>query len=473
MELKMPETLVQVNVPEIATKQIKMRQMEGRRIIRLSSNLLTLFDFSKGDAVVERSLGPGKGIVVERAYDLLDQPKVKKVYGRTYPRRTNNPFEHLIEVSSQKLIDESFPKGCERVHITFEMGRVTITPLMTVQERAKANASLADPDTVFAALTSGVDLNSMRSEGYKISAVLEWRPQEARDKSDLTETGALTALANSGPIHALFNEDITCCVLDRISQVMQRHPVMVFHASPQCDDHSNLKSGGLKQRDLDNGTSTADMIIDVLNVIERLAPPVVVLENVPGMVNSAAYEVACLRLRRWGYTRHEHIGDARDYGGLTSRKRAYVVFTQLDAPFAFEEPFTPREKDAWAEVQPFIAECRDVSHSNSFISGKRIGRLRAIRPGATSLPTPVKSQSHMPKDSVVIEPVEDQFLWPSEALLKRMLGIDNVDLNAITATMALEVIGQSIDQPHHSMVMRSIRRHITTWRESLMALAAE
>ena len=469
----MAETLVQVNVPEIASKQLKMRQYDGRRIIRISSNLLTLFDFSKGDAVIERSLGKGKGLVVERAYDLLDQPNIKKVYARTYKNRGNNPLEHLLEVRSQKLIDESFPAGCTQVHVTFQTGRVTITPIMTVQERAQVNAMTADPDTVFAALTSGVDLSSMRDEGYKVSAVLEWRPQEARDKTDLTETGALTALANSGPIHALFNEDITCCVLDHIATTMEKHPVMVFHASPQCDDHSNLKGKAQRERDFENATSTADMIIDLLNVIERLAPPVVLLENVPGMVGSAAYEVASLRLRRWGYRRFEHIGDARDYGGLTSRKRAYVVFTQLDADFAFEEPSTSRQKDAWATIEPFLGECRDASHVGSFQKGKECGRLRAIRPGATSLPTPVKSQGRMAKDSVVIEPVEDQFLFPSENLLKHMLGIDDVDLNTVSATLASEIIGQSIDRPHHAMVLRSIRRHIEDWRSSLMRMAAE
>ena len=378
------ETLVRVNVPEIATKQLRFRENSGRRILTISSNLLTLFDFAKGDAVTERSLGKGRGIVIERVYDLFDQPRVKRVYARRYATRKNNPLEHMLEVSSQRLIDESFPADCSRVHVEFSAGRVTITPIRTVAEKARVNACTAEPLSVFAALTSGVDLASMREEGFSISAVLEWRPQEARDKSDLTETGALTALANSGPIHAIFNEDVTACVLDRISAAMARHPVMVFHASPQCDDHSNLKSKASKERDLENATSTADRIIDLLNVIERLAPPVVVFENVPGMIGSAAYEVASLRLRRWGYKRHEHVGDARDFGGLTSRRRAYVVFTQLDAPFAFEAPFTERKKDVWQVVEPYMSECRDVSHSKSLRNGKACGRLRAVRPGASS-----------------------------------------------------------------------------------------
>lgn len=466
------DVLVRVNVPEIATKQLAFRRKGGRRILTVSSNLLSLFGFEKGDAVVEKCLGAGKGITVEKVEDLFSVTRAKKVYSRTYKQRRNNPLEHLIEVSSQRLIDEAFPQGCDRVHVRFEHNRVTITPVFTVSQRALANAERAAPSSVFAALTSGVDLYSMRKSGFSISAVLEWRPQEARDKTDLTETGAMTALTNSGPLYALFNEDVTSCVLDTIATTMAKAPPMVFHASPQCDDLSTLKAASLKERALDTGDSTADMIIDLLNVIERAAPPVVVFENVPGMIGSAAYEIASLRLRRWGYTRHEHVGDARDYGGLTSRKRAYVVFTLLDAPFCFEGPSSERGLDAWAIIEPFLDQCRDVSHSKSINDGKACGRLRTITPMSRNLPTPVKSIARMAKDSIVIEPEPGRYLFPSEDLLKHLLGIDEVDLNAVSATIATEVIGQSIDRPHHEMVMRSVEAHITSWRSGQLKLAA-
>ena len=213
------DVLVRVNVPEIATKQLAFRHKGGRRILTVSSNLLSLFGFEKGDAVVEKCLGAGMGITVEKVEDLFSVTRAKKVYSRTYKQRRNNPLEHLIEVSSQRLIDEAFPQGCDRVHVRFEHNRVTITPVFTVSQRALANAERAAPSSVLAALTSGVDLYSMRKSGFSISAVLEWRPQEARDKTDLTETGAMTALANSGPLYALFNEDVTSCVLGSVAKI--------------------------------------------------------------------------------------------------------------------------------------------------------------------------------------------------------------------------------------------------------------
>lgn len=457
------DILVRVNVPEVATKQIAFRHKAGKRILTVSSNLLSLFGFEKGDNVIEKSLGQGKGMTVERIEDLFTAGPSKKVYGRTYKQRRNNPFEHLIEVSSQRLIDEAFPEGCNRVHVKFEQGRVTITPIMTIADKAKRNALHAEPLSVFAALTSGVDLHGLQKSGFSISAVLEWRPQEARDKTDLTETGAMTALANAGPLYALFNEDITSCVLDSIAEVMSKRPPMILHASPQCDDLSNLKAQVFKDRDHESGASSADMILDLLGLIERLAIPVVVFENVPGMLKSAGYEIASLRLRRWGYRCFEHVGDARDFGGLTSRKRAYVVFSLLEAPFAFEDPASSRNIDPWAVVKPFLDDCRDVSHSKSLNDGKACGRLRAVTPQSKNLPTPVKSIARMAKDSLVLEPEPDKFLFPNEALLKHLLGIDEVDLSAVSATIATEIIGQSIDANHHAMIMRCVKRHIEDW----------
>jgi DNA (cytosine-5)-methyltransferase 1 len=456
-------TEVKVNVPEIATKQLKFRTIGERKILTISSNFLQIFGFHKGEQVIEKLIGKGKGIIIQRVNGTVTEERTKKVYGRTYTKRKNNPFETLLEVSSQKLISEAFPKETTRVHVLFEHDCVTVTPIASVSERAQANAMKAKPEDTFAALTSGVDLTSLTKEGFQCSAVLEFRPQEKRDSSDLTETGMLNAIANSGPLYAAFNEDINCAALDIIAQKMEERPVFCFHASPQCDDLSNVKSQKLKNRDMADASTTADMILDILNLIERLAPPIIVLENVPGMLKSAAYNIASLRLKRWGYTRHEHVGDARDYGGLTSRKRAYVIFTALNEEFSFETPFSPRQKDIWSIVQPYLEDCRDVSHSKSLQDGKRIGRLRAITPNSTSSPTPLKSQLRMAKDSLVIEPTPGVFKFPNEQLLARLLGIENINLNAVASTLASEIIGQSVDITHHGSILRAVKRHMNAW----------
>ena len=176
----MKNITVKVNVPESATKQLKMKSSGGRRKITVSSNWLTLFDFPTGARVTERSLGAGKGMVVERVYDdMFEATRTNRVYERRYTRRVNNPLEAQLEVASQKLIDESFGDA-QHVHVAFKKGRVTLTPIITVSERAQANATTG-PIKVFGVCTSGVDLFSMQARGWHVCGVLDWRPPEARD----------------------------------------------------------------------------------------------------------------------------------------------------------------------------------------------------------------------------------------------------------------------------------------------------
>ncbi len=459
---------VQVAVPsDIATKQLRLRTNAKGRVLTISSNLLEVFGFFKGDKVREEIIGDGgEGMMIVKCDPEACEGPVKQVYGRHYPRRKNNPFEAQLEVSSQRILERAFPVDTDRVHVVFEHGRVIVTPIRTVKDRALANARRANPRSVFAALTSGVDITSLQNNGYHMEAILEWRPQEKRDKGDLTETGLLAAMANSNSVAAVFNEDIYSVNLDVVAKQVLKRGIFLLHASPQCDDLSNVKGKKLKESAEEDLSTTADMIWDLVNLAERVAPPCILFENVPGFLECDAYRVAKLRLRRMGYSVHEHVGDARDYGGMTSRRRAYVFATVLDADFSFEAPQARNEESIWGIIEPYLEGCRDVSHSRSLQRGKENGRLRAIRPGSTYSRTPLKSQEHMCKDSLVVEPEDGKFLWPSQELLLRLMGIESMDLNCVSKTIASEIIGQSIDVVHHAAILAPITKHIDTWLET-------
>ena len=53
-----------------------------------------------------------------------------------------------------------------------------------------------------------------------------------------------------------------------------------------------------------------------------------------------------------------------------------------------------------------------------------------------------------------------------------MEALPDVDLNTVSATTASEIIGQSIDRSHHSMIFNAIARHVDTWRRSRCAAVA-
>ena len=445
------------------TKQLSFKRLgdDGRKLA-ISTNWLTLMDFNPDDRVIERSLGKDKGIEIIKVYDLLDAPlKTKKVYKRSYTSRKNNPIETLLEVGSQRLINESFGNA-KRVHVIFTKGRIIITPITSHKEQAIKNATPESRSKVFAACTSGLDICAMESSGFQIHSIIEMRPNERRDKKrDLTETGALTALRNlkKGIIN-VFNEDITTIDTNQLAEAVKQSPVTTFIASPQCDDHTNVKNNEAKEKSVEDLTTTVDMALDMLRVIDAIKPPVVQFENVSGWYTSEAYNLLKIRLRRYGYIEYLDIAKATDRGGLTTRKRGFSVFTCLDAPFAFEKPPKPRTEKIWPIIEPFISGCRDVSHSKSILDGAKCGRLRVITPESITAPSILKSQERMAKDSCVILH-EGKYLWPSESLVKRLMGVpQSFSTDCVSKDISIEIVGQSQDHVHADLITRSIKKHI-------------
>ena len=447
-----------------ATKQLRIKSCSNNnRKIVVSSNWLPLFDFNPKDKVVEKSLGTGKGIVIERVYDMFDAPlKTKQVYSREYKSRRNSPLEVLLEVASQKLIQNAFPSTCKTVHVQFTQGKIVIRPITTFQEKAIKQASFKTRHAVFAARSSGVDLYAMENQGFSIHSLVEFRPKEKRDKKrDFSETGAITALRNlrSG-IRNLFNEDINHIDMQQLSDSVAESPFTTFVCSPQCDDWSPVKGGQLKANAVEDLSTTIDMTFDILRIVEAITPPVIQLENVVGWYNSDLYRAFAVRLRRLGYTENLIFGDPRDYGGLTSRKRGYAVFSCLPAEFSFETPKPRRSVPIWEEIKSFLPECRDITQSKSINDGAACGRLRTIKESSLCSPTFLKSQSRMAKDTVCVHD-KDRYYFPSENLQKHLMGIDmDFKLDCVRKDIGYEILGQSIDGALHYMVIRSIKKHI-------------
>lgn len=452
-----------------ATKSLKMKQSpsSGARKIVISSNWLTLFGFTPGNKIEEKSLGAQKGLVIHKAS--ADAHKVKRVYSRSYSRK-NNPIETLLQVSSQKLIDESFGKTCLRVHVVFESNKITITPMVGHKEKAIKNLTVKSKYHTFAACTAGVDLHFMAKHGYVCHTALEHRPAEKRDakrKSPLHETGALTILRNTPEIKHLVNEDINTVSTDMLKSLCKDEPFSLFMASPTCQDFSNVKSKSLKDKSIDDLSSGVDMAYDMLRIIEALAPPVACFENVHGWFKSDIFKMLELRMRRWGYKSNVLLAKASEYGGLTFRPRGYAVFSCLPSPFEFETRSDVAE-NPWDAIKHLIDDCRDVTGNKSIQDGARNGRLRTLSPESKSCPSILKSQPKMTKDSVCLK-VDNKYLWPSESVLKKVMGIGgDFHLDCVSKDIASEIIGQSVDGPFQNMIARSIKRHIDNFVDNFL-----
>ncbi len=453
------------NIPNIATKQLKLQDCKAGKKIVISTNWLPLFGFEKDTKVVEELIGVGQGIKIRLAK--RSDKRIKKVYSREYKGRKNNPFETLMDIRRQDLLEKAIPSDTEKVHVTFKYGVLTIVPITNKRARAieKFKHSKNRLGT-FLACSSGVDGFSLEKKGFTIETLLEYRPNEKRDKNDLSETGALNALANISPKY-LINEDIMNLDLEKIAELTCKSETSLFHISLQCDDFSNVKAKSLKDNSIIDTSSSLDMAYDMLRMVEKFSFPAILIENVRGFSQSDIGKMTQVRLQRLGYKVHNMIFDAREFGGKTSRVRNYMFATLLPAEFSLPTYEKKQECSLWEEfIESKILnnELREVSHSKSIQDGISTGRARVITRSSLSSPTFLKSQDRMAKDSVVIfDEIRGKIFFPSNELASQLMGISQqFDFSLVSKSIESEIIGQSIEVPLHEAILDSIKEHINS-----------
>lgn len=459
---------LKINIPKVATKQLKLQNCNAGRKLVVSTNWLPLFGFESTSRVKEELIGKGKGIRISLVDK--DEANTKKVYTREYKSRRNNPIETLLDIRSQTLINEAFPEDTQTVHVQFSYGEVLITPMCN-RKAAAIKQFKKSNNECFVACSSGVDAVSMVKKGFKIETLLEYRPNEKRDKNDFSETGALNAIANV-EVNQLINEDIMNLDIERIAKLCSKSNYTNATFSIQCDEFSNVKANSLKDSALDDGTSSLDMVIDAINIISKFNFPTVLVENVPNFFTSDAGKILMARLNRLGYKTFWDKFDAREFGGLTSRVRGYLFATMLPGNFEMPKPINRNIVPIWDrfnfDERIASGELRDVTHTSSLQDGLKTGRARLLKRDSLFSPTVLKSQNRQAKDSLFIhDEVNDRYYFTSNKLLSELMGIE-MDFSAVGGTIESEIIGQSIEVPLHDALLDSINQHIIESNQILL-----
>lgn len=170
--------MLKVNVPEVATKLLKFRRANNKKIMTLSSNWLPLFGFHGDARVVEEMIAPGEGYIIRLATD--DDEKTKKVYLREYTSRSANPLkkdskrvEQLVETAGQKIIRESMGDA-EHAHITFRHGEITFIPVNSAERKLVQDLSTDDMINTLVAMTGGVDCSVLEKGGFRVDTIVEY-----------------------------------------------------------------------------------------------------------------------------------------------------------------------------------------------------------------------------------------------------------------------------------------------------------
>lgn len=215
-------------------------------------------------------------------------------------------------------------------------------------------------------------------------------------------------------------------------------------------------------------SSTLDMFIPVLNIIDALNLPVVVIENVPGFMGTKdkpnpINDVFRLQLMRRGFTVHQDVFDATQYGGYTTRKRMYMVATALDAPFSMPAPLANPSQRVWEDIiLPHWDEIaqHDITNLKVTQDALRTGWARVISEDKPFSPALMKSQSQDTKDAVII--MRDGAYYRVPVSVQKALNSipADFDLDWAPKDKAAQIIGQSICCKLHHAIMESVKKHI-------------
>lgn len=460
---------ITINSPTVVSKRLAITEYsDGRRKVQISSNLLDAFGMPTGTKVYERKLDSG-GYVVELAQTNLFAKKPKHIYQREYKKRAANPFETVFETTSKAIL-ESIPTTCKFVHVTMMYGKLIVKSVLDqTAERINKFLTNKSPFSTFSCLSSGIDAHAAQSVGFDIVSGLDRRPNEARDKKDLSESGMLSFLSNVKGLKHFFNEDIYDVSPNYVEHITKNDPSNLLTVSVQCCDFSQVKSKSLVSQSIENLTSTLDMIVPVLSLIDKMKYPMILLENVAPFGTNPIGDVWELQLRRKGYFVYSAVLDSREHQGETSRKRFFSFASSFPVEFNWPEKEEKKTEPLWNRlIEGQQERFRNVTHSISLQKGLESGRIRLIDKVKPYAPTPLRSQNRMCKDSVVIKADGDQLLFPDEQLLKELMCIPNeFNLDVVSTTLSSEIIGQAVDYTLYQKIMLKIKAHIELFMSGL------
>jgi DNA (cytosine-5)-methyltransferase 1 len=449
------------HTPTSLTKELKIQRVAstGKRRIRLSTNFLNGFGFLPGTRLAAQIQSTGFDLFPTQQADSPWQ-----VHSRAYAHRRNNPTESIIDIKGNAFIDRVVPAAVERLHFTLLQQRIIVRPVYAplFHIRRSMRDRTGEALKAFLELSSGLDGIAFANAGFNIDAVLEWRPPEARDVTDLTETGICTFLKNHKP-RFVINEDIAAVDMRALANRLKDvEPLALLSIGIQCDDFSSVKSFALRRAEVaEFRPSSRELGYYAAKLIEELKPATLCVENVAGWHGSQAQAILGAVLTRMGYYVQARVLNAADYGSLTSRSRCYLIASCWPG-FEFPAP-TGRNTIPLGEIlAKELPDFQEVGHTRAVAAAKPAGRDRFCPLEACVAPTLIKSQGRRTKDSVYFTDSTGRVLYPSLPAIKKLHGFGaELDLSTVSTEVATEQIGQGIDLALHQIVAKRLFEHIS------------
>jgi len=155
--------------------------------------------------------------------------------------------------------------------------------------------------------------------------------------------------------------DIDICNLEP-KDLLQHHGLSrgeldLLTGCPPCQAFSSMRRLNGKRRVHDR--SSKDLVLEYLRFVEGLNPKVVMIENVPRLIDDYRFNQVRKELRRLGFDGQPAIFNAADFGVPQRRKRMIYIASRVGKI----EYAAPADKVNWATVRNTIGKMKSAGNS--------------------------------------------------------------------------------------------------------------
>ena len=249
-------------------------------------------------------------------------------------------------------------------------------------------------------------------------------------------------------------------------------PVDVLQVSLPCTGHSNSGKAKRKLTCAEAHPTDALAVYGLLRILEAVQPSVVVSENVKQAMDSASYQIVRAYLLAQGYDISERVLTGEDAGTIEHRDRWWFVAVSsgLDgAAFDLDtlQPEPARYRTLGELMEP-VAANDEAWKSFAYLDAKAVRDAAAgkgfarqfVDDTSTKIGTIGRGYSKVRSTEAHIRRADglQRLLTPVEHA--RAKGIPEQLVADTNATVAHEVLGQSILWPHALSIGRAIGHHL-------------
>lgn len=400
--------------PTLRMSTVKLGEHRGKPRVYLQGKWLAKANFTAGAPIVMHILPGCISIQLDPSGD------------RTVSGKKDGSIP-VIDLNTDKL-NEVF-RDCKTLQLRVRENVIYITPARTEQQR-RTRVRNGLEGSLFSG--GGLLTQAAKQVGYRAAFAVEWDERYAE------------IYERNHPEARMFNMSVSEVPLRDLPQVE------LMTVGIPCEPFSNKRRSAEKNTPPE-AHELGDMVFWALRIIDYVNPYTVVVEEVPGFLESGAGFILLHALRRMGYhVEHQHI-DPSNYGELTGRKRVVIVATTDDRiAWPEEDDACPMlgmllEPDAggWftRETKPWLFEHWDkqTAKGNGFASQQlteETVRVQAISKRYFA------GQGDCP---VVKHPTEPgTFRWLTVNEVKRLHGLPDDYYLGEAKTTAGEVLGQGV-----------------------------